>query len=161
MVLLFSNVVQMWLSMHSAPVICLYAFRRFTSIDNNGGANSHAPCVVGVSQALRSPQAGIGVQARACACERERIHDPPPPDYTRSRSPQAAHVDHSSRVLSPSRAVRLAYKQVHVCVRARVSAREKTRMPNSVGLAVGEHAITVQWCERDPSAADDRKLVRV
>jgi hypothetical protein len=36
--------------------------------------------------------------------------------------------------------------------------REKTRMPNSVGPAVGEHAITVQWCERDPSAADDRKL---
>ena len=33
-------------------------------------------------------------------------------------------------------------------------AREKTKMPNSVGLAVGEHAITVQWCERDPSAAD-------
>ena len=30
-------------------------------------------------------------------------------------------------------------------------------MPNSVGPAVGEHAITVQWCERDPSAADDRK----
>jgi hypothetical protein len=31
-------------------------------------------------------------------------------------------------------------------------------MPGSVGPAVGEHAITVQWCERDPSAADDRKL---
>ena len=29
-------------------------------------------------------------------------------------------------------------------------------MPISVGLAVGEHAITVQWCKRDPSAADDR-----
>ena len=25
-------------------------------------------------------------------------------------------------------------------------AREKTKMPNSVGLAAGEHAITVQWC---------------
>jgi hypothetical protein len=34
-------------------------------------------------------------------------------------------------------------------------------MPNSVGLAVGEHAIAVQWCERDPSAADDRKLTFV
>ena len=34
-------------------------------------------------------------------------------------------------------------------------------MPNSVGLAVGEHAITVQWCEREPSAADDRKLTFV
>ena len=34
-------------------------------------------------------------------------------------------------------------------------------MPNSVGLAVGEHAITVQWCERDPSAADDRKFTFV
>ena len=34
-------------------------------------------------------------------------------------------------------------------------------MPNSVGPAVGEHAITVQWCERDPSAADDRKLTFV
>jgi len=34
-------------------------------------------------------------------------------------------------------------------------------MPNSVGLAVGKHAITVQWCERDPSAADDRKLTFV
>jgi hypothetical protein len=35
------------------------------------------------------------------------------------------------------------------------------RMPDSVGLAVGEHAITVRWCERDPSAADDRKLTFV
>ncbi len=34
-------------------------------------------------------------------------------------------------------------------------------MPNSAGLAVGERAITVQWCERDPSAADDRKLAFV
>ena len=34
-------------------------------------------------------------------------------------------------------------------------------MPISVGLAVGEHAITVQWCEREPSAADDRKLTFV
>jgi hypothetical protein len=34
-------------------------------------------------------------------------------------------------------------------------------MPISVGLAVGEHAITVRWCERDPSAADDRKLTFV
>jgi hypothetical protein len=29
-------------------------------------------------------------------------------------------------------------------------------MPNSVGLAVGEHAITVQWCEREPSAVVKR-----
>ena len=57
--------------------------------------------------------------------------------------------------------MRLAYKQVHVCETARASAREKTRMPISVGLAVGEHAITVQWCEREPSAADDRKLTFV
>ena len=34
-------------------------------------------------------------------------------------------------------------------------------MPDSVGLAVGEHAITVRWCERDPSAADDPKLAFV
>ncbi len=34
-------------------------------------------------------------------------------------------------------------------------------MSNFVGLAVGEHAITVQWCERDPSAADDRRLTFV
>ena len=34
-------------------------------------------------------------------------------------------------------------------------------MPDSVGLAVGEHAITVRWCERDLSAADDRKLALV
>ena len=34
-------------------------------------------------------------------------------------------------------------------------------MPNSVGLAVGERAITVQWYEQDPSAADDRKLTFV
>ncbi len=34
-------------------------------------------------------------------------------------------------------------------------------MPNSAGLAVGEHAITVRWRERDPSAADDRKLTFV
>ena len=29
------------------------------------------------------------------------------------------------------------------------------------GAAVGEHAITVRLCERDPSAADDRKLTFV
>ena len=34
-------------------------------------------------------------------------------------------------------------------------------MPDSVGLAVGEHANTVRWCERDPSAADDRTLAFV
>ena len=34
-------------------------------------------------------------------------------------------------------------------------------MPDSAGPAVGEHAITVRWCERDPSAADDRKLTLV
>ncbi len=28
----------------------------------------------------------------------------------------------------------------------------------AAGSAAGEHAITVLWCERDPSAADDRKL---
>ena len=95
---------QMWLSMHSAPVIGLYAFPRFMSIDNNGGANSNAPCVMVVSQPLRS-----ALPRQALACKRvlvrvrERIHDPPP-DYTRSRSPQAAHVDLSSRVLSPHRA---------------------------------------------------------
>jgi hypothetical protein len=34
-------------------------------------------------------------------------------------------------------------------------------MPDSTGPAVGEHAITMRWCERDPSAADDRKLAFV
>ncbi len=34
-------------------------------------------------------------------------------------------------------------------------------MPDSVGPAVGEHAITVRWRERDPSAADDRTLTLV
>ena len=52
-----------------------------------------------------------------------------------------------------------------MCESARGSARKKTRVPNSVGLAVGEHAITMQccsqWCERYPSAADDRKLTFV
>ena len=55
---------QMWLSMHSAPVIGLYAFPCFMSIDNNGGANSHAPCVMVVSQPLRS----LGRHWRASAC---------------------------------------------------------------------------------------------
>ena len=57
--------------MHSAPVIGLYAFPRFMSIDNNGGANSHAPCVVGVSQALRSLR-------QALACKRVLVHVSPP-----------------------------------------------------------------------------------
>jgi hypothetical protein len=55
---------QMWLSIHSAPVIGLYAFPRFMSIDNNSGANSHAPCVMVVSQPLRS----LGRHWRASAC---------------------------------------------------------------------------------------------
>ena len=115
---------QMWLSMHSAPVIGLYAFPRFMSIDNNGGANSHAPCVVGVSQALRSLR-------QALACKRvlvrvsARIHEisPSPPDYTRSRSPQAAHVDGSSRVLSPHRApcTWCTNRPVRVCESARAA----------------------------------------
>ena len=96
--------LQMWLSMHSAPVFGLHAFPRFMSIDKNGGTDSHAPCAVAVSQALRSLR-------QALACKRvlvhvsARIHEisPSPPDYTRSRSPQAAHVDVSSRVLSPHR----------------------------------------------------------
>ena len=69
---------QMWLSMHSAPVIGLHAFPRFMSIDNNGGANSHAPCVVGVSQALRSLRQALACK-RVLVRVRERIHDPPPP----------------------------------------------------------------------------------
>ena len=80
---------QMWLSMHSAPVIGLHAFPRFMSIDNNGGANSHAPCVVGASQALRSLRQALAFK-RLLERVRERI------DYTRSRSPQVAHVDCTS-----------------------------------------------------------------
>ncbi len=34
-------------------------------------------------------------------------------------------------------------------------------MPDSAGPAGGEHAITVRWCEREPSAADDRTLTLV
>ena len=68
----------MWLSMHSVPVTGLHAVPRFMFIDNNGGANSHAPCVVGVLQPLRS----LG-QAFTCKSvlvpERERIHDTNPP----------------------------------------------------------------------------------
>ena len=41
------------------------------------------------------------------------------------------------------------------------TSRENKNNANSVGPAVGEHAIIVQWCERDPSAADDRKLTFV
>ena len=37
--------------------------------------------------------------------------------------------------------------------------KQECRTPD-VGLAVGEHAITVHWCE-DPSAAGDRKLTFV
>jgi len=47
--------------MHSAPVFALHAFPRFMSIDKNGGTDSHAPCAVAVSQALRSLR-----QALAC-----------------------------------------------------------------------------------------------
>jgi hypothetical protein len=70
--------LQMWLSMHSAPVFGLHAFPRFMSIDKNGCTDSHAPCAVAVSQALRSLR-------QALACKRmlvhvsARIHDPPPP----------------------------------------------------------------------------------
>ena len=66
------------------------------SIDNNGGANNHAPWVVGVSQALRS----LG---QALACKRvldermkERIHDPPPPLITLAAE---AHRSRTSIVL--------------------------------------------------------------
>ena len=69
---------QMWLTMPSAPVIGLDAFPRFMSIDNNGGASSHAPCVVGVSQALRSLRQALACK-RVLERVRERIHDPLPP----------------------------------------------------------------------------------
>ena len=69
---------QMWLSMHSVPVIGLHAFTHFMFIDNNGGANSHAPCVVGVSQPLRSLRQALTCK-RVLVHVRERIHDPPPP----------------------------------------------------------------------------------
>ena len=80
---------QMWLSMHSAPVIGLYAFPRFMSIDNNGGANSHAPCVVGVSQALRSLRQALACKRVLVRVSARAFMIPLPPDYTRSRSPQA------------------------------------------------------------------------
>ena len=82
--------------MHSAPVIGLYAFPRFMSIDNNGGANSHAPCVVGVSQALRSLR-------QALACKRvlvrvsARAFMNPSPLIT---LPAEAHRPRTSIVLS-------------------------------------------------------------
>ena len=114
----------MWLSMRSAPVFGLHAFPRFMSIDKNGGTDSHAPCAVAVSQALRSLR-------QALACKRvlvhvsARIHDPGI-HYTRSRSPQAAHVDGSSRVLSPHRApcAWCTSRCIHVCqcVSARCAA---------------------------------------
>ena len=69
---------QMWLSMHSVPVTGLHAFPRFMFIDNNGGANSHAPCVVGVSQPLRSLRQALACK-RVLVHVRERINDPPPP----------------------------------------------------------------------------------
>ena len=69
----------MWLSMHSAPVTGLYAFPRFMPIDDNGGANSHAPCVVGVSQALRSLRQALACKRVLDECVKERIHDPRPP----------------------------------------------------------------------------------
>ena len=74
MVLLFSNVVE-----HAFGTrIGLHAFPRFMFIDNNGGANSHAPCVVGVSQPLRSLRQALTCK-RVLVHVRERIHDPPPP----------------------------------------------------------------------------------
>ena len=60
----------------------------------------------------------------------------------------------------PRIALRALGVQAGACVCVCVLER-KQRMPISAGLAVGEHAITVQWCERDPSAADDRKLTFV
>ena len=52
---------------------------------------------------------------------------PLPPDYTRSRSPQAAHVDLSSRVLSPHRAPCAWRTSRCMCVRllARVLERKQ------------------------------------
>jgi hypothetical protein len=84
------------------------------SIDNNGGANSHAPCVVGVSQALRSLGQALACK-RVLVCVSPRIHDPPPPDYTRSRSPQAAHLD-GARACYPRIARRALVVQAGACV---------------------------------------------
>ncbi len=71
---------QMWLSLHSAPVIGLYPFPRFMSIDNNGGANSHAPCVMVVSQPLRSLGRHWGASAWLCGFASAFIlpHSPTP-----------------------------------------------------------------------------------
>ena len=105
---------QMWLSMHSAPVIGLYAFPRFMSIDNNGGANSHAPCVVGVSQALRSLR-------QALACKRvlvhvsARIHDPPPPLITLAAEAHRPRTSMLARACYPRIARRALGVQAGAC----------------------------------------------
>ena len=50
----------------------LLACMRLSIIDENGGADSHAPCVVGVSQAVRSLR-------QVLACKRVLVRMSAPP----------------------------------------------------------------------------------
>ena len=106
---------QMWLSMHSAPVIGLYAFPRFMSIDNNGGANSHAPCVVGISQALRSLRQALACK-RVLVRVRERIHDPPPPLITLAAEAHRPRTSILAHACYPRIARRALGVQAGACV---------------------------------------------
>ena len=106
---------QMWLSMPSAPVIGLDAFPRFMSIDNNGGASSHAPCVVGVSQALRSLRQALACK-RVLVRVRERIHDPPPPLITLAAEAHRPRTSILAHACYPRIARRALGVQAGACV---------------------------------------------
>jgi hypothetical protein len=108
--------LQVWLSMHSAPVFALHAFPRFMSIDKNGGTDSHAPCAVAVSQALRSLR-------QALACKRvlvhvsARIHDPPRPLITLAAEAHRPRTSMLARACYPRIARRALGVQAGACVR--------------------------------------------
>ena len=108
--------LQVWLSMHSAPVFGLHAFPRFMSIDKNGGTDSHAPCAVGVSQALRSLRQAL-VCKRVLVHVSARIHDPPRPLITLAAEAHRPRTSMLARACYPRIARRALGVQAGACVR--------------------------------------------
>jgi hypothetical protein len=107
--------LQVWLSMHSAPVFGLHAFPRFMSIDKNGGTDSHAPCAVGVSQALRSLRQAL-VCKRVLVHVSARIHDPPRPLITLAAEARRPRTSMLARACYPRIACRALGVQAGACV---------------------------------------------
>ena len=86
------------------------------SIDKNGGTDSHAPCAVAVSQALRSLRQAL-VCKRVLVHVSARIHDPPRPLITLAAEAHRPRTSMLARACYPRIARRALGVQAGACVR--------------------------------------------